>query len=235
MSVVAAEQPIDVGGLWRSIRLPVALGVAALAVVALLAAVTSTASTPLDPRQHGTDRHPRAGGPAGRRGVSVDVPGTVAALTATASACGTVVLAEPGALSDSVLRSLDGSPATVLLVAPQARELTAFGVPARLDYRGSAVVGLGPPAPGRDHRRHDRVLRFPLRGRVRRDRVLSIGPGRGAGRREPSNGRAHRRAGRRLAAHQRRPRARRERRARARPARRQPAAGLGAARQPRRR
>ena len=139
VSTVAAETPLDVGRLWRAARLPVLVVVAALALVALLAAVTTSAATPLDPRSTApAGTHALAVLLAGR-GVSVTVPATGPGLIGAANAGDTVVLAEPATLSDSLLHALARSTATVLVVAPQARELAAFGVPATLDNSLSGI------------------------------------------------------------------------------------------------
>jgi hypothetical protein len=136
MSSVAADVPLDVGSLWRSARVPVAFGVVALALVAVLAAVTATNSVPLDPRSTSPTGTHALSVLLGARGVSVAVPATVAGLAAGAAAGDeTIVLAEPGDLSGSVLHALASSPATVLLVAPQARELAVFSVSATVDDR----------------------------------------------------------------------------------------------------
>jgi hypothetical protein len=135
VSTVAVEQPVDLGGVWHSIRVPILIIVAALALVAVLAAVTSTNRTALDPRSTSpAGTHALAVLLAGR-GVVVGVPDSVGSLTAAADRGDTVVLAEPGNVADSVLRALAGSRATVLLVAPLDRELTAFAVPASFDNR----------------------------------------------------------------------------------------------------
>jgi hypothetical protein len=66
--------------------------------------------------------------------VTVGIPGTAGDLVSGASAGNeTVVLAQPGELSDGILRRLAASTATVLLIAAQARELAAFSVAARVD------------------------------------------------------------------------------------------------------
>jgi hypothetical protein len=134
VSSVAAEAPLDVGRLWHAARLPVAIGVVALALVGVLAAVTASNVVPLDPRSTAPAGTHALSVLLGARDVTVGVPGTVADLVGGASAGGeTVVLAEPGQLSDGVLHRLAASPATVLLIGPQARELAAFSVGASVD------------------------------------------------------------------------------------------------------
>jgi hypothetical protein len=133
MSTVVAEAPIDVGRLWRSARLPVAIGVVALALIALLAAVTSTNAVPLDPRSTAPTGTHALSVLLGARGVTVGVPASVGGLSAAADAGETVVLAEPGEISDSTLRALAASTATVLLIGAQGRELEAFSIQASVD------------------------------------------------------------------------------------------------------
>jgi hypothetical protein len=134
MSSVAVEAPIEVGQLWRSVRLPVAIGAVALALVALLAAVTASNSVPLDPRSTSPTGTHALSVLLGARGVSVAVPATVGALTAGAAGGNeTVVLAEPAGVSDSVLHALAASKATVVLVDARGRELDAFAVSASVD------------------------------------------------------------------------------------------------------
>jgi hypothetical protein len=133
MSTVVAEAPIDLGRLWRSARLPVAIGVVALALVALLAGVTSTDAVSLDPRSTTATGTHALSVLLGARGVAVGVPASVGGLTAAADAGETVVLAQPGEISDGILRELAASKATVLLVGAQGRELAAFSVTASVD------------------------------------------------------------------------------------------------------
>jgi hypothetical protein len=134
MSSVAAEAPLDVGQLWHAARLPVAIAVAALALVGVLAAVTASNVVPLDPRSTAPTGTHALSVLLHDRGVTVGVPGTVGDLVAGAAAGNeTIVLAEPGGLSDAVLHSLAASPATVLLIGAQARELAAFSVAASVD------------------------------------------------------------------------------------------------------
>jgi hypothetical protein len=149
MSSVAAEAPLDVGRLWQAARLPVVIAVAGLALVGLLAAVTASSTVPLDPRSTAPTGTHALAVLLRAQGVSVGVPGTLRGLVAGATAGNeTVVLAEPGGLSDSVLRRLAASTATVVLIGPQARELAAFSVAAHVDNLASdAVLSPGCPLP----------------------------------------------------------------------------------------
>jgi hypothetical protein len=149
MSSVAAEAPIDVGRLWHAARVPVAIAVVALALVGVLAAVTASSVVPLDPRSTAPTGTHALSVLLRARGVTVDVPGTVGKLVAGAAAGReTVVLAEPGGLSDGVLRRLAASPATVLLIGAQDRELAAFSVAASVDNQVSDdILAPGCPLP----------------------------------------------------------------------------------------
>ncbi len=144
MSTVAVESPLDIGGLWRGARLPVLIVVAALALVALLAAVSTSSDTPLDPRSTASTGTHALAVLLAARSVPVSVPATGSGLVGAARAGDTVVLAGPGTLSGNLLHTLAGSTATVLLVGAQNRELAAFGVPATLN---DITTGID-PGPG---------------------------------------------------------------------------------------
>jgi hypothetical protein len=144
VSTVAAEAPLDVGKLWRAARLPILIVVVALALVALLAAVSTSSDNPLDPRSTAPSGTHALAVLLDGRGVSVAVPDTSSGLIGAARSGETVVLADPGAVSLSLLHALASTTATVLLVGPENRELGAFGVPATLNNITSGVT----PGPG---------------------------------------------------------------------------------------
>jgi hypothetical protein len=139
VSVVAAEQPVDVSAIWRALRLPAALIVIGLALVTILAAIGTTPnSAPLDPRNDAPNGAHALAALLGNRGISVSVASDLQQLDTSGKA--TIVLSDPAALSDRAMRSVATSAATVLLIDPQQQVLTAFGVDAAPDAQTSATT-----------------------------------------------------------------------------------------------
>lgn len=129
MSAVTAHASVRPAQRWRSVRFPViVLALAAVVVVGLAALGSSPATRPLDPT---------SAAPSGARAlVSLLRERGVAVTSGTTVAPGgadTVVLTDPAAEPAAGLGTLAASRSTVLLLRPGLRELSAFGVPARVD------------------------------------------------------------------------------------------------------
>jgi hypothetical protein len=125
VTTATVDAPLDLRDVWRRVRLPVILGVLLLATATVIAILRNAPpQRPLDP----TDASPvgsRALAELLRdRGVTVvpaeEAPG--------AAAAGTVFVPDPASLSRSALQALATSTASLVVVAPDLRELDALGV-----------------------------------------------------------------------------------------------------------
>jgi hypothetical protein len=139
MTVMAAEQPIDLGELWRKARYPIVAVIIALALVTLLAAIgTQPNSLPLDPRNTAPEGAHALSVLLTERGDSVSVVTTLAQITSSPET--TVVVAAPTELSDTALHRLADSSARVVLVDPGNDALLALGLPATADAETDATT-----------------------------------------------------------------------------------------------
>ena len=142
MSAIAAEPPIDLSWLWRSVRYPTILVLVGLALVTLLAAIgKSSNGTPLDPRNAAPEGARALATLLADRGVTVTV---ATSLPQVGSASGaTILLSDPGALSGRALATVARSAATVVLIDPPQAALAVFGVDASADAQTSATLSPG--------------------------------------------------------------------------------------------
>ena len=139
MSVIAAEQPLDVGALWRKVRYPVVLILIGLALVTVLAAIGAEPNTaPLDPRSTAPDGAHALSVLLGNRGIAVTVANSVDQLDSSRDT--TVLLSAPSQLSISALRTIAASAATVVAVDPAEDALSALGVAASPDAQIAATT-----------------------------------------------------------------------------------------------
>jgi hypothetical protein len=139
VSVIAAEGPVDVSALWRSVRFPAVLVLIGLALVTILAAIGTTPnSVPLDPRNAAPDGARAVAALLADRGVSVTIATTLPQLDSATDA--TIIVADPLELSSRALRTIDHSNATVLLLDPQQLTLSALGVPATVDAESAGTT-----------------------------------------------------------------------------------------------
>jgi hypothetical protein len=135
MSVTVAERPLDVSALWRAARYPAALTVLALALITILAAIgRAPNSTPLDPRNANANGARALAALLTDRGVAVSVATSLPQLASTSDT--TILLADPGEISDRAYAAISKSASTVLIVDPFSNELTALGV----DVTPDAVI-----------------------------------------------------------------------------------------------
>ncbi len=142
MSAIAAEPPLDLSGLWRSVRYPTILVLIGLALVTALAALgKSPNNTPLDPRNPAPDGARALAVLLADRGVTITVATSLPEVGSTPAA--TILLTDPGALSDHALATVARSAATVVLIQPPQPALSVLGVDASIDARASATVGPG--------------------------------------------------------------------------------------------
>lgn len=142
MTVIAAEQPLDVSALWRAMRFPVVLVVVGLVLVTVLAAIgASPNGGPLDPRNAAPDGAHALAALLADRGVTVTVVNTLPQLNATPGT--TILVANPAELSTRALTAISQTAATVLLVDPLQNALTALGVDASPDAETPATT-IGP-------------------------------------------------------------------------------------------
>ena len=146
MSAIAAEPPIDLSGLWRSVRYPTILVLIGLALVTVLAAIgKSSNSTPLDPRNAAPEGARALATLLADRGVTVTV---ATSLPQVGSASGsTILLTDPGALSGHALATVARSASTVVLIDPPPSALSVLGVDAAADAQTSATLRPGCPLP----------------------------------------------------------------------------------------
>jgi hypothetical protein len=136
---MAAEQPLDVAALWRSVRLPALLVLVAVALVTILAAIgTAPNSVALDPRNAAPNGTRALAALLADRGVAVTVATTVPELTTGADT--TIVLSDPGAVSIRALREVSQTAATVLLVQPSAKAIAAISGTAILDAEATGTL-----------------------------------------------------------------------------------------------
>jgi hypothetical protein len=140
MSVIAAEPPFDLSRVWRAARLPVALVVIGLALATILAGIgRAPNNTTLDPRNTAPNGAHALAVLLGNRGVSVTIADELAQLASTRD--DTIFVTRPAHLSERALDAIAATTATVLLVDPPARALSALGVPATVDaVTGAAVL-----------------------------------------------------------------------------------------------
>jgi hypothetical protein len=139
MSVVVAEQPVDVAALWRKLRYPVVLIVIALALITVLAAIgTQPNSGVLDPRNTAPDGGHALSVLLTARGTPVTVATTLSQIDDSATA--TVVVSAPSMLSDQAIAALAATSATVVLLAPSDATLRRFGVAATVDAAVSTAT-----------------------------------------------------------------------------------------------
>jgi hypothetical protein len=132
MTVAVAEPPIDVTAVWRRIRYPVVLVVIGLALVTVLAAIGAEGHhAPLDPRSTAPDGAHALEVLTEQRGVPVTLATTIGQINDSATT--TVVISQPGELSEAALHAVAASAATVVLVDPADPALRAFDVPATQD------------------------------------------------------------------------------------------------------
>ncbi|HEX3824975.1 MAG TPA: DUF4350 domain-containing protein [Mycobacteriales bacterium] len=132
MTVMAAEQPLDVAALWRSVRLPAVLILIGLFLVTVLAAIGTTPnSVALDPRNAAPNGTRALAALLADRGITVTVATTVPELSQTPDT--TIVLSDPGAVSIRALHAISATAATVLLIRPAAKAIMAFGGHESLD------------------------------------------------------------------------------------------------------
>jgi hypothetical protein len=129
VSVIAVEQPLDLGTLWRKARFPAVLILVGLGLVTILAAIGTQPNTaPLDPRSTAP-----AGGHAlsvllGNRGVSVTVADRVDQLDSSAGTA--ILLTAPAQVATRALRTIAAAAATVIVVDPSETALSALDVAA---------------------------------------------------------------------------------------------------------
>jgi hypothetical protein len=139
MSVIAAEQPLDVGALWRKVRYPVVLILIGLGLVTVLAAIGAEPNTaPLDPRSTAPDGAHALSVLLGNRGIAVTVANSVDQLDTSRDT--TVLLSAPSQLSIRALRTIAASAATVVVVDPAEAALAALGVAASPDAQIAATA-----------------------------------------------------------------------------------------------
>jgi hypothetical protein len=143
MSSVAAEAPIDVGGLLRRLRYPavvITIGLALVTVLAIIGRQADTAS--LDPRNTAPDGAHALSVLLGERGVSVTVAATTGQLASTSST--TILISSPEKLSRDALHAVAASTSPVILIDPSLPALRAFGIAARPDAITPAAGAVNP-------------------------------------------------------------------------------------------
>lgn len=129
MSAHAEVDPYDLGAWLRKLRGPAVFVAIGVALVALLAAVgRASNSTALDPRNPAPDGTRALAALLADRGDVVTVADRVGDLASTPDT--TVVLSSPGSISDGSLRAIAASRATIVVLRPDDRELSALGVDA---------------------------------------------------------------------------------------------------------
>lgn len=139
MTVIAAERPLDLSGLWRSARFPLVLVLIGLGLVTILAAIgRSPNNTPLDPRNDAPDGTHALAVLLGNRGISVTIADEVAQLESSPNA--TIVVSNPAELAGRALHAVAASTSTVLLIDPLQNALSALGVDATPDSRTAAAT-----------------------------------------------------------------------------------------------
>ena len=127
MSAAAEPSAVDLGAWLRRIRGPAIFVAIGIAVVAMLAAAgRAPNSTPLDPRNPAPDGTRALAALLADRGDIVTVADRVLDLSTTPDT--TVVLSKPGAITDDALRAVAAGQATIVVVQPDDRVLTALGV-----------------------------------------------------------------------------------------------------------
>jgi hypothetical protein len=139
MSVIAAEPPFDLSRLWRGARLPVVLVVIGLALVTILAVIgRAPNSTTLDPRNTAPNGAHALSVLLDDRGITVSVAEELDQLRSARA--DTIFVTDPAAVSNQALDAIAATKATVLLVSPPPRALSALGVPASSDAVTAATV-----------------------------------------------------------------------------------------------
>lgn len=129
MSAVAEPAPVDVGAWIRRLRVPAAVIVIGIALVAGFAAIGRAAnSTPLDPRNASPNGTRALAVLLAQRGDTVTVADRVSELSGSPDT--TLVLNTPSAVSDASLRAIASGRSTVVVLEPDDRALRALGVDA---------------------------------------------------------------------------------------------------------
>jgi hypothetical protein len=132
-----------VSRLWRAARLPLVLVVIGLVLVTILAAIgRAPNSRTLDPRNAEPNGAHALSVLLGDRGITVTVADRLAALRSGRGT--TILVTDPLKVSNQALDAMAASAATVLVVSPPPRALSALGVPATAD----AVTATTVLAPG---------------------------------------------------------------------------------------
>ena len=147
MTAATIEAPLDVRELWRRWRIPALLVALLIGVALALAAIENAPpQRPLDPRD---------ASPVGARALSVLLQQRGVTVTPTSTVPNnppgsTVFVPDPKSLTDIEFARLNGSGATIVLVAPGSRELDALSVDAQpAGHISERTIGPGcslPPA-----------------------------------------------------------------------------------------
>jgi hypothetical protein len=129
VSAIAAEQPLDVSAVWRTLRFPAVLIVIGGVLVTILAIVgRSSNDTPLDPRNAAPTGAHALSALLRDRGITVSIADDVGELDSSSAT--TIVVSDPLDLSAAALNAIGATASTVVLVDPPQNALSALGVAA---------------------------------------------------------------------------------------------------------